>query len=211
MNMNAIDYTEDVLRIPYDGVAFRKHAQTIQDVRDDFLQMDVAQRNKFGPILDVLSRGMYMLVKDVYRYGEALLLECDGSLPPHERDIFSIVQDGLEMTAYSFFNFRNGKYEDFEKLYSVIANGKLSSDLHVPCRGTLFLLNAFNIINNLKGSEKDKAIEIGDTVLQSMYHVSQEIYKPETDPQYVIGSGSDNDYDTVRNEVLPKLAECFKS
>ncbi len=208
--MNAIDYTEDVLRIPYDGVAFRKHAQTIQDVRDDFLQMDVAQRNKFGPILDVLSRGMYMLVKDVYRYGEALLLECDGSLPPHERDIFSIVQDGLEMTAYSFFNVRNGKYEKFDDICGVIANEKLALDLHVSCNGTLFLLNAFNIIKNLEDSEKDKAIEIGDTVLQSMYHASQEIYNLETDSDYVIGSGSDNDYITDRDEVLPKLAESFK-
>ncbi|MCK4809107.1 MAG: hypothetical protein KAS90_05775 [Candidatus Aenigmarchaeota archaeon] len=206
--MNAIDYTEDVLRIPYDGVAFRKHAQTIQNVKDNFLRNEDAQ--KLGPMLDVLSRGMYMLVKDVYRYGEALLLECDGSLPLHERDIFSIVQDGLGMTAYSFFNFRNGKYENFDEIYSVIANKKLTLDVHVSSNGTVFLLNAFNIINNLKGSEKDKAIEIGDILLRGMYHASESIYNPETDPQYVIGSGSDSDYITDRDEVLPKLVESFK-
>jgi len=200
--MNAIADTGDVLKILYDGVAFRKHAQTIQDVRDDFLQMDALQRNKFGPMLDVVSRGMYMLVKDVYEYGE--------SLPSDKQDLFSIVKDGLAMTAYSLFSFRKGVYKDFDKVYSVIANKKLSLDLHVPCRGTLFLLNAFNIIKNLEDTEKDKAIEIGDTVLRGMYHASESIYNPETDPQSVIGSGSDSDYDTDRNQVLPKLAESFK-
>jgi len=201
--MNAIVDTEDVLRIPYDGVAFRKHAQTIQDVKDDFLQMDALQRDKFGPMLDVLSRGMYMLVKDVYEYGE--------SLPSDKQYLFSKVEDGLAMTAYSFFNFRKGVYEDFEKLYSVIANEKLASDLHVPYRGTLFLLNAVNIIKNLEDSKKGKAIEIGDIVLRGMYHASESIYNPETDPQSVIGSGSNSDYFTDRDKVLPKLAESFKS
>ena len=189
--------TEDIL---YDGVAFRKHAQTVKNVKDDLLRNGDAQG--LGPMLDVLSRGMYMLVKDVYGYGK--------DLPPEKQDTFSIVEDGLAMTAYSLFNFRKGVYEDFEKPYSVIANEKLSSDLHVPCRGTLFLLNAVNIIKNLEGSERDKAIELGDIVLRGMYHASESIYNPETDPQLIIGSGSNSDFPTDRDEVLPDLAEIFK-
>lgn len=206
--MNAIAGKEDVLSIPYDVGAFEEHAQMVRDAKDDFLQMDALQRDKLGPMLDVLLKGMYMLVKDVYRYGEVLLLECGGSLPPQERDIFSIIQDGLEMTAYSFFNFMNGKYEEFDDVYSVIANEKLASDVHVPCRGTLFLLNAFNIIKNLKGSERDKAIEIGDIVLWGMYHASDDIFNPKTYLQSVISSGFD--YTTKRDMVLPALAESFK-
>ncbi|NOQ38289.1 hypothetical protein GQ472_05350 [archaeon] len=204
--MDAIVDTEHVLRIPYDVGAFEEHAQMVRDVKDDLLRNGDAQR--LGPMLDALSIGMCMLVKDVYRYGEALLLECGGSLPPHERNIFSIVQDGLEMTAYSFFNFRNGKYEDFDDIYSVIANEKLASDVHVPYRGTLFLLNAFNIIKNLEGSEKDKAIEIGDIVIRGIYHASDDIFNPKTYLQSVISSGSD--YTTKRDEVLPALAKIFK-
>ncbi len=209
--MGMIKDTEPVLRIPYDVGAFEEHTQMIRNAKDGFLEMEDVQRKKLGPMLDVLSRGMYMLVKDVYRYGEALLLECGVSLPPYEREHFSIVQDGLEMTAHSFFNFRNGKYENFDEIYSVIANEKLALDVHVPCRGTLFLLNAFNIIKNLEDSEKDKAIKIGDIVLRGMYHASKSIYDPETDPQHVIGSGSDSDFSIDKYKVLPKLVESFKS
>ncbi|MCK5290035.1 MAG: hypothetical protein KAJ56_03740, partial [Candidatus Aenigmarchaeota archaeon] len=73
-----------------------------------------------------------------------------------------------------------------------------------------FLLNAFNIIKNLEGSEKDKAIEFGDIVLRGVYHASKSIYNPETDSQSAIASGSDSDYITDRDDVLPALVDSFK-
>ena len=201
--MNAIADKEDVLKILYDGVAFHKHAQTIQDVRDEFSEMEDLQRDKLGPILDVLSRGIYTLVKDVYEYGK--------DLSSDKQDSFSVVEDGLVMTAYSFFNFRKGVYKDLEKVHSAIANEKLSSDLHVPGADTvMLLLSAVKSIINLEDGERDKAIELGDTVLRGMYHASESIYNPEIDPDNVIGSGSDNDFPTDKYEVLPKLADIFK-
>ena len=189
--------------ILYDAGAFRKHVQVVRNVRTEFYAMPDAEKDKFGPILDSFSRGMYALVKDVHEYGK--------SLSPEEQDSFSIAEDGLVMTAYSLFNFRNGMYEKFDDIYGAITNEKLSSDLHIPCRGILFLLSAFNIIkNNFEGSERDKAIEFGDTVLRNIYHASVEIYDPETDPMLTISSGSDSDYITDRDDVLPDLVDCFK-
>lgn len=187
----------------YDAGAFRTQVGIVWKVRDEFYDMPDAEKNKLGPVLDSLSRGMYALVKDVHEYGK--------SLPLEGQDSFSIAKDGLVMTAYSLFNFKNDMYKKFDDTYSAIINEKLSSDLHIPCRGILFLFSAFNIIkNNFEGSERDKAIELGDIVLRGIYHASVEIYDPETDPRLTISSGSDSDIIIDRDETLFELAESFK-
>ncbi|MCK5234659.1 MAG: hypothetical protein KAJ88_02345 [Candidatus Aenigmarchaeota archaeon] len=190
--------------IKYDVGAFQKHAQMVRDARDEFLKIEDAQRNELGPILDIISTGMHALVKEVYEYGQFLPLE--------EEEDFSIVEEGLARTAYSFFNLRNGVYKDLECIYGIIANEELSSDLHIPRPDTVMsLLSAVKRIINLEDGERDKAIELGDKVFRGIYHASKSIYDPETDPQSVIAPGSDSEYITHREKVLPALADSFKS
>ncbi|NOQ55312.1 MAG: hypothetical protein GQ477_00740 [Nanohaloarchaea archaeon] len=193
--MGAIDKIES---IRYAVGAFQRHAQMVRDVRDGLSEINDTEKDKYLPVLDSLSNGIYIIVKEAYEHG--------ASLSPDEQKDFYKIKFRLTSVASSLFNLRNGRYNDFEEIYGIITNEKQSSVLPIDSTGLGLIEDAVNTIEGLEGFEREKVIELGDIVLRYIFLALEDIYNPNPDAP----SGSDSDFITDRDIVLPGLVDSFK-